>query len=84
MKSGNINELEMRQTKAMIANQLREINDRSDAMIAFDFHSLFSNLEIPIEDLIAQIDRISVLDVVAFAQEIHVDTIYFLHHEEGE
>jgi predicted Zn-dependent peptidase len=84
MKSGNINELEMRQTKAMIANQLREINDRSDAMIAFDFHSIFSNLEIQIEDLIAQIDQVSVLDIVAFAQDINVDTIYFLHHEEGE
>ncbi|MCI3919488.1 insulinase family protein [Paenibacillus sp. TRM 82003] len=78
MKAGDISELEMKQTKAMIANHLREINDNAYEMIGFDFNTILSGKERTAEGLLADIDNVKVDDIVSFAQGVQLDTIYFL------
>ncbi len=84
MRAGDISELEMGQTKAMIANHLRELNDNAYETIGFDFNTVLSGHERTSEALRAEVERVSVADVAAFAERVHLDTIYFLRDREGE
>lgn len=78
MKAGEISELEMSQTKAMIRNSLLEIQDSAFEMIAYDFNRVLSGKDRPAEELLSQVEKVTVSDVVDIADSIHMDTIYFL------
>ncbi len=78
MRAGDISDLEMNQTKAMISNHLREMNDSAYEMIGFDFNTVLSGKERTAEGLLEEIERVSVPDIAAFAQDVQLDTVYFL------
>lgn len=78
MKAGEISELEMSQTKAMIRNSLLEIQDSAFEMIAYDFNRVLSGKDRPAEELLSQVEKVTASDVVDIADSIHMDTIYFL------
>jgi predicted Zn-dependent peptidase len=82
IKSGDITELEIKQTKAMISNQLREINDGAYEMISFDYNSVLTGKERTVTELLDAIDRVSISDIVHVAQDVKLDTIYFLRNRE--
>jgi predicted Zn-dependent peptidase len=85
MRAGEISELEMSQTKAMIANHLREMNDNAYEMIAFDFNNVLSGKERTADSLLEELNRVKVDDIVSFAQSVQLDTIYFLRdRREGQ
>ncbi|MNI18263.1 hypothetical protein D3C73_716650 [compost metagenome] len=78
MKAGEISELEMNQTKAMLRNSLLEIQDSAFEMIAYDFNRVLSGKDRPTEQLLSQVEKVTPQDVVDVANGIHMDTIYFL------
>ncbi|MCA1294160.1 insulinase family protein [Paenibacillus sp. alder61] len=78
MRAGDISELEMTQTKAMIRNSLQEMQDSAFEMIAYDFNRVLSGKERPVEDLLAQVEKVTAADVVQAAETFQLDTIYFL------
>lgn len=78
MKAGEISELEMNQTKAMLRNSLLEIQDSAFEMIAYDFNRILSGKDRPTEQLLSQVEKVTPQDVVDVANGIHKDTIYFL------
>ncbi|WP_199623368.1 EF-P 5-aminopentanol modification-associated protein YfmF [Paenibacillus alkalitolerans] len=78
MVSGDISELEIRQTKAMIRNHLRELNDNAYETIAFDFNTVLSGKTRTADELWNEVDSVSVDDIVSFAHGVKLDTIYFL------
>lgn len=84
MEQGAISELEMAQTKAMIVNQLREIQDSAFEMIGFDFNNILSGRERSVPELIADIGKSTMESVRQAAQGIRLDTIYFLRDKEGQ
>ncbi|MGQ8871826.1 EF-P 5-aminopentanol modification-associated protein YfmF [Paenibacillus sp. TSA_86.1] len=84
MKHGNITDLEMSQTKAMIRNLLKEMQDSAFEMIAYDFNRQLSGKERTPEELLAQMEQISKQDVREAAEQFRLDTIYFLRDEKGE
>lgn len=84
MSQGEISELEMTQTKAMIINQLKEIQDTAFEIIAFDFNNILSGRERTVKELITDIDSSSLDSVRAAASSIQLDTIYFLRDKEGQ
>jgi predicted Zn-dependent peptidase len=84
MKNGNITDLEMSQTKAMIRNLLKEMQDSAFEMIAYDFNRQLSGKERTPEELLGQIEQISKQDVREAAEQFRLDTIYFLRDEKGE
>lgn len=84
MKHGNITDLEMSQTKAMIRNLLKEMQDSAFEMIAYDFNRQLSGKERTPEELLGQIEQISKQDVREAAEQFRLDTIYFLRDEKGE
>jgi len=78
MRAGDISELEMSQTKAMISNHLREMNDSAYEMIGYDFNTVLSGKERTAEALLEEIERVDVPSIAAFAQQVELDTVYFL------
>lgn len=78
MKNGKLEQREMSQTKAMIINQLREIDDSAFEMIGFDFNSVLSGRERSTLQLIDEVDHMDKVRIQEAAQTFCLDTIYFL------
>ncbi|WP_168122193.1 pitrilysin family protein [Paenibacillus sp. HB172176] len=78
MLAGKLSDLEMNQTKAMISNHLRELQDSAYEMISYDFNSVLTGKHRSAEDLLAQVNAVSTKDIIAVAEKVQLDTIYFL------
>ncbi len=83
LAAGQISELELGQTKAMMRNQLREVNDSAAEMIGFDFASNLIGISRTIPSMIESIQAVSVDDLTAVAAQVKLDTIYFLRDQKG-
>jgi predicted Zn-dependent peptidase len=78
MKQGNLSELELSQTKAMISNHLRELQDSAYEMIAYDFNSVLTGKQRSAQQLLEQVQAVTAADIVKVAERVQLDTIYFL------
>jgi predicted Zn-dependent peptidase len=78
MKAGDFAEEDLRRTQAMIVNQLRELQDSAFERISFDFSNVLSGVERTGDSFIAEIQAITPEMVKAVAQDVQLDTIYFL------
>lgn len=78
MRQGNLSELEMNQTKAMISNHLRELQDSAYEMIAYDFNGVLTGKQRSAEQLLEQVQAVTAADIVKVAERVQLDTIYFL------
>ncbi|MFD0698320.1 EF-P 5-aminopentanol modification-associated protein YfmF [Paenibacillus sp. GCM10027628] len=84
MERGDISETEMSQTRAMISNQLRELQDSAFELISFDFNAILSGKERTVADLIEAVERVDVPAIAEAAKRVQLDTIYFLRDQKGE
>ncbi len=84
MRQGDISDLELNQTKAMITNQLREMQDSAFDTIAFDFNTVLSGRKRRVEDLILAVGQINREQIKQAAEQVELDTIYFLRDRKGE
>lgn len=82
LKAGNITDLELSQTKAMIRNLLSEIQDSAFEMISFDFNRQLSGKDRSAQELMEQVDGMGAAEVKAAADTFELDTIYFLTGKE--
>lgn len=83
MKQGTITELELTQTKAMITNQLKEMQDSAFETIAFDFNTVLSGKQRNVHQLIQEIEAVDMEQIKAVAARVELDTIYFLRDRKG-
>jgi len=84
MARGEISELELSQTRAMITGQLRELRDSAPEMIAFHFNGVLSGRSRDADELIRQIEAVTRDDIVRVAERVKLDTIYFLRDGKEE
>ncbi|WP_409340915.1 EF-P 5-aminopentanol modification-associated protein YfmF [Paenibacillus sp. MBLB4367] len=84
MEEGEISETEMTQTKAMIAGQLRQLQDSAYETISFDFNSVLSGRQRSVQGLIEDVEKIGTTDIRRIADQVKLDTIYFLRDLKGE
>lgn len=78
MKQGQLSELEINQTKAMISGHLRELQDSAYEMLSYDFNSVLTGNERTSAELLEQVQAVSPADIVEVAKQVQLDTIYFL------
>lgn len=78
MREGKLSDLELNQTKAMITNHLRELQDSAYEMIAYDFNGVLSGNRRTADELLKQVQAVTADDIVAVAKQVQLDTIYFL------
>jgi predicted Zn-dependent peptidase len=62
----------------MLVNHVRETQDSAYELIAYDFNALFSGSTRTGEELISQIQAVTVDDIVRVANGVKLDTVYFL------
>lgn len=81
--NGEISDIEMSQTRAMIGNQLLEIGDDAFDMIGFDFNRVLSGRERTTVELLQQIEQVQMDHIQEVAKQVQWDTIYFLRNLKG-
>jgi predicted Zn-dependent peptidase len=82
MKRGDITDIELNQTKAMLANQLRETQDSAGAIANVDYNGRLAGRRRSLEEMLAAIEKTTKEDIARVAQKIKIDTIYFLRGKE--
>ncbi|CAM3947997.1 pitrilysin family protein [Cohnella lubricantis] len=78
MQRGEYTADEISRTKAMLSNQLREIQDSAYERIGFDFNNTLSGSERTSDGLREAIESVTPEQIQAAAQQVALDTIYFL------
>jgi predicted Zn-dependent peptidase len=84
MQQGNITEQELEKTKATLINQFRERQDSAYGMIDLHHHSNVSARKWSLEELLTRLAETSREQVQQVAQQVQIDTIYFLRDQGGE
>jgi len=83
MKHGVVSDDELSKTKAMIINLLRENDDSAFDQIGYHFNSVLSGKERSKQELIETIQAMDLQQVVSVAQNVMLDTVYFLRDKGG-
>ncbi|SEM48966.1 Predicted Zn-dependent peptidase [Mesobacillus persicus] len=78
MKSGDFTDEELKQTKAVIQNQLLETLDTARGMVELLYHNVVSKVEVPFDDWVQGMQEVTKDEIVAVANKVNLDTIYFL------
>lgn len=84
IKQGEISEMEMSQTKAMLINNFMEVQDAAFSMISFDYSRVLAGYETTTTRMIEEVEQVSVEDVKQIAEQVQLDTVYFLRDQKGE
>lgn len=83
MQKGDFNDDEMKQTKTMIRNQLLETVDDAKGMVELLYHGVVSRKLRSLEEWLEGIDSVTKEDVMKVADQVKLDTVYFLKGEEA-
>ncbi len=81
MKSGDITDSELSQTKEMIRNQLLESVDNPNSWVDLLYHSRVAGIRRSIDEWIEGIQAVTMEDIRNVADTVTLDTIYFLKGE---
>lgn len=83
MRNGDFNGEEMKQTKTMIRNQLLETVDDAKGMVELLYHGVVSRKLRSIEEWLDGVEAVTNEDILAVADKVKLDTVYFLKGEEA-
>ncbi|WAA10775.1 EF-P 5-aminopentanol modification-associated protein YfmF [Fervidibacillus albus] len=83
MKNGEFSEEELEQTKAVIKNQMLETFDTPRGIIEVLYHNVISHKQLTEQMWLEKIENVTKEDVLAVAEKIQLDAIYFLTGTEG-
>ncbi|MGX6441918.1 EF-P 5-aminopentanol modification-associated protein YfmF [Neobacillus sp. K501] len=78
MINGDFTDQEIAQTKAVIRNQILETIDTSRGLTEILYHNVVADKDIKLNQWIDGIENINKEEIVAVANKIKLDTIYFL------
>lgn len=78
MKKGDFTDQEFAQTKAVIRNQLLETVDTPYGLVEIVYHNVIAQKNRSFDDYLQGIEDVSKEDVVKVADNVELDTIYFL------
>jgi len=78
MTEGEFTEEEIKQTKAVIKNQLLETIDNARGMVEILYHNVVADENISLDHWIAAMDQVTKDEIMKVAGKVELDTIYFL------
>ena len=84
IRNGQVSEQELVLTKALYKNQFMEIIDQPRRLVDFQYHSILSGKKRTIMDYQRSIAEVKLEDVVSVANQVEIDTIYFLTGRGGK
>jgi predicted Zn-dependent peptidase len=78
MKKGEFTDEEVGQTLAVIQNQLLETIDTSRGIVEILYHNVVSNKNVSLDEWMNEMQKVTKEEIVKVANQIELDTIYFL------
>jgi predicted Zn-dependent peptidase len=78
MKKGDFTDQELEQTKAVIRNQILETIDTSRGLTEILYHNVVAHTDIALNTWLTEMEKTTKEEIVAVANKIDLDTIYFL------
>ena len=84
MKRGKFTETEFDAAVKSIVNSLRTIGDSIAYLCDYYLGQTITNTQISLEEYIAEIEKVTPEDVVAVAQNVSLEMVYFLTGKESE
>ena len=78
IKSGNFTEEDLNNSKKLIVESIRGISSEQDTEITYYYGQELSNKLVSLEEYVKKIEEVTKKDVEEIANEIKIDTIYFL------
>ena len=78
MKKGNFTEEDITNSKELICESIRGISSEQDSEITYYYGQELSDTFISIKDYIDNINSVTKEDIIEIANEININTIYFL------
>lgn len=84
MKSGDFSDQELEQTKAVIQNQFLEAIDTARGLVEILYHNVVARAHIKPEDWIDEVVKTTKENIMAAAEKVELDTIYFLTGGKGD
>jgi predicted Zn-dependent peptidase len=82
LKAGQITSDELEFTKRGLRNQYLQLMDQPTTLTDIHFSGVLSGVNRSITSILQGIENVKIDDVAAVAQQIHLDTIYFLRNQE--
>lgn len=82
VKAGNFSEEELEETKLMVADSFKTVNDSPSSMETWYLGQLFSHSEASPEEEAARLNRVTRKQVIKAAGRVTLDTVYVLRGEE--
>jgi predicted Zn-dependent peptidase len=84
IKNSNISELELDTSKQSLVNDLREWNDSKISLAKLEYTNLISGQNLTIDEIISNMEKVKLEDVVKIAKKVKVELIYLLGGENIE
>jgi len=78
MKKGNISDYEYETTIKTIENSLNSMRDEQAQMLDFNYTQILTGTKRSLEEIIENIKKVTIPDVIEVANKIELDTIYFM------
>lgn len=78
MKKGNITDYEYTTTIKTIENSLNSMKDEQLSLVDFYYGQELINSDLSLENIIENMKKVTIEDVVKVAQNVKLDTIYFM------
>jgi predicted Zn-dependent peptidase len=78
MKKGDFTDQELEQTKAVIQNQIMETVDTARGLTEMLYHNVVAHADINLDTWLTEMRKATKEEIVAVANKIELDTIYFL------
>lgn len=78
IKRGNFTEEDLNNSKKLIIESIRGISSEQDTEITYYYGQELSNKLVSLEEYVKKIEKVTKKDVEEIANEIRIDTIYFL------
>jgi predicted Zn-dependent peptidase len=84
MKNGNISELELNTSKQSLVSDLLEWNDSKISLAKLAYTNIVKNQKLTIDELIENMKKVELEDVIKVAQKVKPQLIYLLGGEDNE
>ncbi len=78
MKKGNITEYEYNTTIKTLENSLNSMRDEQAQMLDFNYTQILTGNHRSLEEIIDNLHKVTVNDIVGIADKIELDTVYFM------
>ena len=78
MKRGNISEYEYNTTLKTLENSLNSMKDEQAQMLDFNYTGILTGNNRTLEEVIENMKKVTISDVVNIADKVELDTIYFM------